>query len=90
MAAAQKYLYIGTVIVVASGAIAIYLNFQGARCLSVLAQLDRSVVPPDLTDELERNCAITTNSYVYSLYGVVAGMVLVVMGFTKKRKNNAS
>jgi hypothetical protein len=58
--------------------------------LSVLAQLDRSVAPPDLAEELERNCAITTNSYIYSLYGVVAGMVLVVMSFMKKRKNDAS
>jgi len=89
LAADQKYLYIGAVIVAASSAIVTYLNFQGARCLSVLAELDRSVVPPDLAEELERNCAITTNSYVYSLYGVVAGIVLVMMGFMK-RKNNAS
>lgn len=87
MATTQKYLYIGAIIVAASGAIAIYLNFQGARCLSVLAQLDRSVMPPDLAKVLERNCAITTNSYVYSLYGVVTGVVLIVMGFMKKRKN---
>ena len=74
----------------ASGAAAIYLNFQGVRCLSDLAQIDRTVAPPGLLDEMERNCAIVTNSYVYSIYAVVAGIVLVVTGFMKKRKDNAS
>ena len=49
-----------------------------------------SVATPDLADELERNCAITANSYVYSLYAVVDGIVLVVMSFMIKRKDNAS
>ena len=90
MAAAARYLYVGIVVLSASGAIAIYLNFHGARCLTALAQLDRSVVPPELVEETERNCAITTNSYVYSIYGVVAGIVLVVIGFMRKRKDNVS
>ena len=90
MAAASKYLYVGIVVLAASGAAAIYLNFQGVRCLSDLAQIDRSVVPPELLEEMERNCAVVTNSYVYSIYAVVAGIVLVVVGFMKKRKDNVS
>lgn len=90
MASASKYLNIGAIILAVSGAVAIYLNFQGARCLSDIARLDRSVVPPELVEELERNCSIVTNSYVYSIYGVVAGIMLVVAGFVKKRKDNAS
>lgn len=90
MALAQKYLSIGIIILAVSGGAAIYLNFQGFRCLTDLARLDRSVAPPELIEEMERNCAITTNSYVYSIYGVVAGMVLVVIGFKRKRKNKAS
>lgn len=90
MAAAIRYLYIGAVILAVSGAVAIYLNFQGVRCLSDLARLDRSVVPPELFEEMERNCSIVTNSYVYSVYGVVAGIALVAIGFMKKRKDNAS
>ena len=78
------------VILAASGAIAIYLNFQGFRCLTELGQLDRSIVPPEIVEGMERNCAITTNSYVYSIYGVVSGIVLIVAGFMKKRKDNVS
>ncbi|HEU4606277.1 MAG TPA: hypothetical protein VFS46_08585 [Nitrososphaera sp.] len=90
MAAASKYLYVGMIILAASGAAAIYLNFQGVQCLTNLAQIDRSVVPPELLEEMERNCAVVTNSYVYSIYAVAAGIVLVVVGFMKKRKDNAS
>ena len=90
MAAASKYLYVGIIILAVSGAAAIYLNFQGVRCLSDFAQIDRSVVPPELLKEMERNCAVVTNSYVYSIYAVVVGIVLVVVGFMKKRKDNAS
>lgn len=80
----------GAIILAVSGAIAIYLNFQGARCLSDLALVDRSVTTSGQLQEMERNCSIVTNSYVYSVYGVVAGIVLVIAGFIKKRKGNAS
>ena len=90
MTADAKYLHFGIIMLVASAAISIYLNFQGAKCLTDIARLDRSIVPAELVDDLERNCAITTNSYVYSIYGIVAGIVLVVTGFMKKRKNDAS
>lgn len=90
MASAGKYLYIGAIVLAVSGAIAIYLNFHGVRCLSDLALVDRSVFTPERLQEMERNCSIVTNSYVYSVYGVVAGIVLVVVGLMKKRKDNAS
>jgi len=90
VASASKYLYIGAIILAVSGAIAIYLNFQGVRCLSDLALVDRSITTPGQLQEMERNCSIVTNSYVYSVYDVVAGIVLVVVGFMKKRKGNTS
>ena len=90
MATARKYLYIGAVILAVSGIVAIYLNFQGVKCLTDLDRLDSSGAPPELVEEMERNCSIVTNSYVYSVYGVIAGIVLVVVGFMKKRKDNAS
>jgi hypothetical protein len=83
-------MYTGAIILAVSGALAIYLNSQGFRCLSDLALVDRSVTTPGQLEEMERNCSIITNSYVYSVYGVVAGIVLVVAGFIKKRKGNAS
>lgn len=90
MASAKRYLYVGVIILSVSGAIAIYLNFQGVRCLSDLALVDRSVLAPTQLEEMERNCSIITNSYVYSVYGVVAGIMLVVIGFMRKRKGNVS
>jgi hypothetical protein len=90
VASAGRYFYSGIVILAASGAIAIYLNFQGFRCLTDLVQLDRSIVPSEIVEGMERNCALVTNSYVYSIYGVVAGIVLIVAWFMKKRKDNAS
>ncbi|AFU58366.1 MAG: hypothetical protein QXX64_03415 [Nitrososphaera sp.] len=90
MASARRYLYVGVIILSVSGAIAIYLNFQGVRCLSDLALVDRSVLAPTQLEEMERNCSIVTNSYVYSVYGVVAGIMLVVIGFMRKRKGNVS
>ena len=90
MADASRYAYVGVTILAVSGAIAIYLNFQGVKCMSDLALVDRSVLTPGQLEEMERNCSIVTNSYVYSVYGIVAGIVLVVMGFMKRRKGNVS
>ena len=83
----KKYIYIGTVILAASGALAIYLNFQGVKCLSDLVQVDRSILTPERLEEMERNCSIITNSYVFSLYGVIVGIILIVIGLLKRRKS---
>jgi hypothetical protein len=83
----KKYIYIGTLILAASGAVAIYLNFQGVKCLSDLVQVDRSILTPERLEEMERNCSIITNSYVFSLYGVIIGIILIVIGLLKRRKS---
>lgn len=83
----KKYIYIGAITLAASGAVAIYLNFQGVKCLSDLVQVDRSVLTPERLEEMERNCFIITNSYVYSVYGIIVGIILIVIGFLKKRKS---
>jgi hypothetical protein len=83
----KKYIYIGTLILAASGAVAIYLNFQGVKCISDLVQVDRSILTPERLEEMERNCSIITNSYVFSLYGVIVGIILIVIGLLKRRKS---
>lgn len=83
----KKYIYIGTIMLAASGAAAIYLNFQGVKCLSDLVQVDRSVLAPERLEEMERNCSIITNSYVYSVYGIIVGIILIVIGLVKRRKS---
>jgi hypothetical protein len=80
-------MYIGAITLAASGAAAIYLNFQGIRCLSDLAQVDRTVFSAERLEEMERNCSIVTNSYVYSVYGIIIGIILLVIALVKKRKN---
>ena len=86
MPTTAKYLYIGAITLAASGAAAIYLNFQAVKCLSDLAQIDRSAITLEHLEEIEENCSIITNSYVYSVYGVIVGITLIVIGLIKKRK----
>ena len=86
MAAATKYMYIGAITLAASGATATYLNFQGIRCLSDLAQVDRTIFSAESLEEMERNCSIVTNSYVCSVYGIIIGIILLVIALVKKRK----
>jgi hypothetical protein len=80
-------MYIGAITLAASGAAATYLNFQGIRCLSDLAQVDRTIFSAERLEEMERNCSIVTNSYVYSVYGIIIGIILLVIALVKKRKN---
>ena len=87
MPTTARYLYIGAITLAVSGAVAIYLNFQAVKCLSDLAQIDRSVITLEHLEEMEENCSIITNSYVYSVYGVIVGITLIIIGFVKKRKS---
>jgi hypothetical protein len=80
-------MYIGAITLAASGAAATYLNFQGIRCLSDLAQVDRTIFSAERLEEMESNCSIVTNSYVYSVYGIIVGIILIVIALVKKRKN---
>jgi hypothetical protein len=86
LASPRRYLYVGAAILAVSGATAIYFNFQGFRCLFDLARVESSVIEPGQLEEMESNCSIITNSYVYSVYGVIAGIVLIVIGFMRKRR----
>ena len=87
MKATKSYLHIGAILLGISGAAAIYLNFQGVACLTDLAQEDRSTIMPDRLHELQRNCFIITNSYVYSLFGVIIGIILIVLWYLKKKRS---
>jgi len=82
-----KYIYVGAITLAASGSVAFYLNFQGVKCLTDLAQADRSILTAEHLEEMERNCSFITNSYVYSVYGIIIGIILIVIGVTKSRKS---
>jgi hypothetical protein len=72
--------------IAASGSAAIFLNMLGASCLTQLARIDRSSIMTESVEELERNCFIITNSYVYSLFGVVAGAIMLAYWYKKNKK----
>lgn len=86
--ATQRYLHIGIIILAMSGAAAVFLNFQGVACLTAIARADRQIYSQQTLEEMERSCFIITNSYVYSLFGVIAGAILVVIWVAKKRKKS--
>jgi hypothetical protein len=81
----SKYLLVGIALAAVGGALATYLNMQGVACLTQLANIDRAAFPSAEFEQLESNCAIVTNSYVYSLFAVVAGVIVLAVGRFKKR-----
>ena len=72
--------------VIASGVSAVYLDLEGFDCLSKLSKVQRSEVIVENLPDLERNCFIITNSYVYSLFGVIIGVILIVIWYTRYRR----
>jgi hypothetical protein len=85
---ADRYLHAGVIVLSVSGAAALYLNFQGVSCLAAIAKTGDQVRSQEDFEELRRSCFIITNSYVYSLFGVVAGVILVVVWLARKRKKS--
>ena len=86
----DKYFVVGVVLLAVGGSAAVVLNFQGAACLTELSRIQNNgeLVPGNVGD-LEARCAITTNSYVYSVFAAIAGAIVLTAGFVKRRKNNA-
>jgi hypothetical protein len=52
-----------------------------------LTTIGDDVQSKQLLEDAAAGCFIITNSYVYSLFGVVVGMILMVL-WTFKRKQN--
>ena len=81
----RKYLYAGIIALAVSGTAAIYLNFEGVRCLNELSTT-ANIQSQQALEEASANCFVITNSYVYSLFGVVVGMLLLVMWALKRNR----
>ncbi|MEM2139757.1 hypothetical protein [Nitrososphaera sp.] len=82
----MKCLVAGSALLLAGGVAAVLLNIQGASCLTQLARVDRSAFPPDVLEQMEQDCFIITNSYVYSLFAAVAGAVVLGYWYFRRRK----
>jgi hypothetical protein len=82
----NKYLKIGLLLLIASGSIAIYLNNEGFSCLSKLSKKEPASFRTDETLEgLAAYCFFITNSYVYSLFGIVIGAITIIVWYCKYR-----
>lgn len=84
--ATGKYLITGLALLAAGASLAVILNVMGASCLTSLARLDGSTLQPQVVDDLERNCFIITNSYVYSLFAAAIGGIILAYWHRKKRQ----
>jgi hypothetical protein len=82
----NKYLKIGLLLLVTSGIMAIYLNNEGFNCLSKLNKKEiNSSYPAETLEGLARYCFFVTNSYVYSLFGIVIGAMIITVWYSKYR-----
>ena len=80
----NRYLKIGLLLLVAGGIMAIYLNNEGFNCLSKLSRKD-SFTKDETLKRLASYCFFVTNSYVYSLFGVVIGAITIIVCYYKYR-----
>lgn len=88
----NNYIRIGLLLLITFSLLSIYLNIQGFNCLSKLSQYynednNQHTVNNTSIQELEFQCFIITNSYVYSIFGIIIGIILIVFYYFKKRKN---
>jgi hypothetical protein len=83
----NKYLKIGLLLLVASGIMAIYLNNEGFNCLSKLSKNGKGSFDDEskAVEEARWYCFFITNSYVYSLFGVLIGAIIIIVWYLKYR-----
>jgi hypothetical protein len=74
-----------------SAILTLFLNFQSFNCLTKLSEYYNSPLEIDpqnnTTIDLQRNCFIITNSYVFSVFGIIIGVIILIVGYWKKKKN---
>ena len=88
----NRYYTVGSCILIISAILSIYLNFQSFNCLTKLSEYYNSQIRTDSQNnifiDLQRNCFIITNSYVFAVFGVIIGIIIIIIGHWKKRKLN--
>ena len=86
------YYTVGSCILIISAILSIYLNFQSFNCLTKLSEYYNSEISSESQNnifiDLQRNCFIITNSYVFAVFGVIIGIIIIIIGHWKKRKLN--
>jgi hypothetical protein len=86
----NRYYAVGSCILIISAILSIYLNFQSFNCLTKLSEYYNSQIRIDSQNnifiDLQRNCFIITNSYVFAVFGVIIGIIVIITGHWKKKK----
>ena len=77
------YLKVGLSLVVTGAILAVYLNNEGVKCLSDLNRSGNT--SSDNTQRLKGICFFITNSYVYSLFGLIIGSLIIIVWYSKYR-----
>jgi hypothetical protein len=81
----------GSFMLIISAILSLFLNFQSFNCLTKLSEYYNSPLEIDpqnnTTIDLQRNCFIITNSYVFSVFGIIIGVIILIVGYWKKKKN---
>ena len=79
---ADGLFYYGLFFIALFSVLALNLNYEGFRCLSILSRIELPAPDPSIR-LLEWNCFLVTNSYVFCLFGVIIGGILLVIWFRK-------
>ena len=82
----RRYLHAGMITLAISSVSAVYLNFEGVKCLISLSRSNDTVYSQRDLEQASANCFVITNSYVYSPFGVVAGLIMIILWAYKRRK----
>ncbi|MDQ3840580.1 MAG: hypothetical protein M3297_15080 [Thermoproteota archaeon] len=81
----NRYLKVGLFLLIVGAVLAVYLNNEGIKCLSELSRSENSSSDNIQIAVLRGNCFFITNSYVYSLLGLIIGASIIVVWYLKYR-----
>ena len=80
----NRYQKVGLLLLISSAIMAIYFNNEGVKCLSELNRSgNMSLEKSQQLEQLKGNCFFITNSYVYSLFGLIIGALIIIVWYSK-------
>jgi hypothetical protein len=82
----NRYLKVGLILVIASAIMVIHLNNEGVKCLSEISRRQNLGLENDKElEQLRGTCFFITNSYFYSLFGLIIGSMIIIVWYSKYR-----
>ena len=81
----NRYLKVGLFLLITGAILALYLNNEGVKCLSELSGSGGMTSGNTQLEQLKGICFFITNSYVYSLFGLITGSLIIIVWYSKYR-----